>query len=147
MPRRCLVFRLGEDAYALDVLRVQEIRAYEPPAALPDAPDWVRGVISLRGAIVPIIDARARLGLSAAEDTRFAVIIVLDLLELCAGLLVDAASDVIELDPDRMHAAPVLAGAGRDSPVLGIYQLDERPIPLIDVRALLTGARLGQFAV
>ncbi len=103
-----LAFRVGEQEYAIDILRVQEIRGQTPITVLPQTPSHVRGAMNLRGAIVPVYDVRERFGLGATEYTRFSVIIVVAVGPRQVGLLVDAVSDVIDLAATDLEPPPDL---------------------------------------
>ena len=113
--RQILTFRLGEETYGLDILRVKEIRGWSPVTRVPQSPPQVLGVLNLRGAIVPIIDLRLRFAMSSAEFTPVTVIIVISVRTADGsrecGLVVDAVSDVVDLDEDAMRPAPQLAGS------------------------------------
>ena len=114
--RQILTFRLGEETYGIDILRVKEIRGWSPVTRVPQSPPQVLGVLNLRGAIVPIIDLRLRFDLEKAEFTPVTVIIVISVktaegaTKEC-GLVVDAVSDVVDLDEDALRPAPQLAGS------------------------------------
>jgi purine-binding chemotaxis protein CheW len=103
-----LTFRLGEQEYAIDILKVHEIRGYMPITVLPRTPSYVRGAMNLRGVIVPVYDMRERFGLGASEYHRFSVIIIVTLGERQVGLMVDAVSDVIDLREDQLEQPPDL---------------------------------------
>jgi purine-binding chemotaxis protein CheW len=103
-----LSFRVGEQEYAIDILKVQEIRGQTPITVLPQTPSHVRGAMNLRGTIVPVYDVRERFGLGTSEYTRFSVIIVVAVGPRQVGLLVDAVSDVIDLAPDQLEPPPDL---------------------------------------
>jgi purine-binding chemotaxis protein CheW len=98
-----LTFRLGGEEYGIDILRVQEIRSYEQPTRIANAPHFIKGVVNLRGVIVPIIDLRLKLGCDTAEYNAFTVVIVLNVKGRVVGAVVDSVSDVL-------HQARVLAG-------------------------------------
>jgi purine-binding chemotaxis protein CheW len=134
-----LTFRLGAEEYALDILKVQEIRNFEAATAIANAPAYVRGVVNLRGVIVPIVDLRMLLGLPQAEYTAFTVVIVLNLGDKTVGVVVDAVSDVTELGAEQIRPAPDFAGAMDTRYVLGLGTIDDRMLILADMERLLAG--------
>src|SRR5687768_11409893 len=107
-PNQCLTFRLGGQAYAVDILTVQEIRRYSPPTSLPDVPAYLCGVINLRGSVVPVIDMRIRFNLQHAID-RLTVIIVVSVYSRSVGLIVDEVTSVLKLLPEAVRPAPNLS--------------------------------------
>ena len=133
--REFLTFRLCDEEYAIDILQVREIRANEPVTRIAQAPRYVRGVINLRGTIVPIVDLRARFGLPAADAATLVTIIVcVD--ERLTGLVVDAVSDVAAVPPDQVRPAPTLRSAVDTTFIEGIALLDGRMLIVADVAAL-----------
>lgn len=101
-----LSFALGEEHYGVDILKVQEIRGYDSVTRLPDAPDYIKGVINLRGTIVPVIDLRLKLRLKEARYDAFTVMIVLNVEDRVVGIVVDSVSDVIPLNDDQIRPTP-----------------------------------------
>jgi purine-binding chemotaxis protein CheW len=136
-----LTFRLGAEEYALDILKVQEIRKYEAVTAIAGAPPYLKGVVNLRGIIVPVIDLRTLLGLPKADYTAFTVVIVLNLGRRTVGVVVDSVSDVTELRGEHVRPAPDMAGAVDIRYVLGIGTVEDRMLILADVETLLAGER------
>ncbi len=139
--REYLTFRLGAEEYALDILKVQEIRNYEAATAIANAPKHIRGVVNLRGVIVPIVDLRMLLGLANAEYTAFTVVIVLNLGRRTVGVVVDAVSDVTELAAEQIRPAPDFSGAVDTDYVLGLGTVENRMLILADIERLLAGER------
>jgi len=140
-----LTFALGEEEYGVEILKVQEIRGYDTVTRLPDAPDYIKGVINLRGTIVPVIDMRLKFHL-AAEYTALTVMIVLNVGERVVGMVVDSVSDVVRLGGEQIRAVPEL-GATIDRQFLtGIGTLDERMLILLDIERLMTSAEMGLVA-
>ncbi|MBP3955740.1 purine-binding chemotaxis protein CheW [Gemmata sp. G18] len=132
-----LTFLLQDEEYGLEILRVQEIRGYSKITPLPNSPREVKGVMNLRGTVVPIIDLRVRLGLREAEYTRFTVIIVVTVGAKIVGLVVDAVSDVLNVEAKEMVPTPDL-GAGVDTSFLnGIARTGERLVSLLNVDRLV----------
>ena len=141
-PGEYLTYRLGAEEYGVDIQKVQEIRSYEAPTRIPGAPSFIKGVVNLRGVIVPIVDLRMKLGCHDVEYNRFTVVIVLSVNGRVAGVVVDSVSDVIDLAPDAIKPPPELADAGGSDYITGIASVAERMLMLVDMDALL-GASLG----
>ena len=137
-----LTFRLGEEEYAIDILKVQEIRGYESPTTIAYAPPFIKGVINLRGIIVPIIDLRMQLGCGEAQYNAFTVVVVLNVRGHVIGAVVDSVSDVIELGEDVIMPAPSMNDAVRDF-ITGIACVESRMLILMDIEALLGSAVIG----
>lgn len=137
-----LTYRLGAEEYGVDIQKVQEIRSCETPTRIPGAPSYVRGVVNLRGVIVPIIDLRMKLGCEKAEYNPFTVVIVLAVHKRVVGCVVDAVSDVLDLAPDAIKPPPELADAHGAEFVTGIASVAERMLMLVDMDSLL-GSVLG----
>ena len=138
-----LTFRLGDEEYAIDILRVQEIRAREPITRLANMPAYLRGIIELRGAIVPIVDLRLKLGMPEAANDAFPVTIILDVGGQVIGAVVDAVSDVIRLAAEEVRAAPA-AGAAIDAACIrGVAPVEGRMLIVIDIARLMTTGGLA----
>lgn len=140
--REMLTFRLGDEEYGIDILRVQEIRGYEAPTRIANAPAHVKGVINLRGVIVPIVDLRLKFGLAEAGYDRFTVVIILNVGQRVVGAVVDSVSDVIEIAPDQVRAAPELEAGVDASHITGIGTLGERMLVLIDIERLMLSTQM-----
>jgi len=136
-----LAFRLCDEEYAIDILNVREIRAHEPVTRIAQAPGFLKGVINLRGAIVPIVDLRTRFGLPAAEVEAGTVVIILDMGADYIGVAVDAVVDVVALAKDDVRPAPTFEAAIDTSFIRGIAPVDGRMLIVADLAPLL------QFAV
>jgi len=106
-----LSFTLGNEQYGVDILNVQEIRGYDGVTRIPDAPECIKGVINLRGTIVPVMDLRLKLGLEHADYDAFTVMIVINYQQRVLALVVDSVSDVIALDPAHVRPPPELGSA------------------------------------
>ena len=132
-----LTFVLGEEEYGVDILRVQEIRSYDAVTRLPEAPDYIKGVINLRGIIVPVVDMRLKFRLPRAEYNALTVMIVLNVGGRVVGTVVDSVSDVVRLAGEQVRAVPEI-GATIDRQFLtGIGTLDERMLILLDIERLM----------
>ncbi len=135
--RQFLTFQLEDEEYGLEILRVQEIKGLPKITPLPNTPPEVKGVMNLRGAVVPILDLRTRLGLRAAEYTRFTVVIVVTVGPKVVGLVVDAVSDVLNVGAKEVVPAPDL-GAGVDTSVLtGMARAGDRLVSLLNIDRLV----------
>lgn len=142
-----LTFSLGRETYGIEILRVQEIRGYSPATPIPNSPSWVRGVMNLRGTIVPVVDLRAKLGLELAQYGRFTVIIVVNVGTRVIGLIVDAVSDVLSFSPEDVQPAPDLGGSGDGRFARGIAHVQEALVVLLDLERVLGGAELETTSV
>ena len=138
-----LTFRLGAEEYGIDILKVQEIRSYEPPTRIANAPAFMKGVVNLRGVIVPIVDLRLKLGCESAEYNSFTVVIVLNVHGRVVGAVVDSVSDVLELGSDTVKPAPEMNTAVDTSFITGIGSVNDRMLILMDIEALMSSADMG----
>ncbi len=142
-----LTFRLGAEEYGIDILRVQEIRSYEPPTRIANAPAFIKGVVNLRGVIVPIIDLRLKLDCPSAEYNGFTVVIVLNVRGRVVGAVVDSVSDVLELTREQIKPAPELRSSIDANFITGIGAVKsgdaERMLILMDIEALMSSAEMG----
>lgn len=132
-----LTFLLGGEEYGVDILRVQEIKAYAPATRIPNAPEHVRGVMNLRGVVVPVVDLRVRFALGKAEFDRFTVVVVVQVAGRIVGLVVDSVSDVLELEAEQIEAPPELGSRVDTSFIRGIARKGDRLAILLDLEALL----------
>ena len=135
-----LTFTLGSEEYAIDILKVQEIRGYEPPTLIANAPVFIKGVINLRGTIVPIVDLRIKFGLTGVEYTPFTVVVILNIAGRVVGVVVDSVSDVISLAPNQIRPAPDFSGTFDTKYILGLASLTERMLIVTDIERLMTSA-------
>jgi purine-binding chemotaxis protein CheW len=138
-----LTFRLGAEEYGIDILRVQEIRSYEAPTRIANAPAFLKGVVNLRGVIVPIIDLRLKLGCPSAEYNDFTVVIVLNVRSRIVGAVVDSVSDVLELGGEAIRPAPQLNATIDASYITGIGSVADRMLILMDIERLMSSADMG----
>ena len=132
-----IAFRVGDQEYCVDIMTVREIRGWTPATALPHAPGYVRGVINLRGSVLPIVDLAARLGLEAAEPTSRHVIIIAQIGEQIAGFLVDAVSDILTIQDGQMQPTPDVASETAKTFVQGVIALEGRMLRLIDLSLVI----------
>ena len=135
-----LTFTLGSEEYAIDILKVQEIRGYEPPTLIANAPPFIKGVINLRGIIVPIVDLRIKFNLGNIEYNPFTVVVILNISRRVIGVVVDSVSDVISLTPSQIRAAPDFSGSFDTKYIIGLTSLDSRMLIVTDIERLMTSA-------
>ena len=146
-----LTFRLGAEEYGIDILKVQEIRSYETPTRIANAPSFIKGVVNLRGVIVPIIDLRVKLGCEQIDYNDFTVVVVLNVRGRVVGAVVDSVSDVLELRRDDIKPAPELNASIDASFITGIGTIktgqgeseSERMLILMDIEGLMSSADMG----
>ena len=138
-----LTFRLGAEEYGIDSLRVQEIRSYEAPTRIANAPPFIKGVVNLRGVIVPVVDLRIKLNCEKVEYNGFTVVIVLNVHGRVVGAVVDSVSDVLELAGDLIKPAPEMNSTVDTSFITGIASVGERMLILMDIQALMSSADMG----
>ena len=141
--REFLAFKLGSEEYGIDILRVQEIRSYEPPTRIANAPAHVLGVVNLRGVIVPIVDMRVKFNLEQKAYDSFTVVIVLNIASRVVGMVVDGVSDVITLAPDQLRPVPQFNSAIDSEHLLAIGAVDERMLILLDIEKLMQSHGMG----
>jgi purine-binding chemotaxis protein CheW len=136
-----LSFTLDNEEYGVDILRVQEIRSWEPISRIPNVPHYEKGVVNLRGSIVPIIDLREKLGIKSAEYTLLTVVVVLQMNDnnktRTMGVVVDSVSDVINLDKTKIQDAPDFGAKVSNEFINGLVSVNERMVILLDVDKLL----------
>ncbi len=138
-----LSFRLGAEEYGIDILRVQEIRSFEAPTRIANAPAHLLGVLNLRGVIVPIVDLRLRLGMADAAYDGFTVVIVLNIGSRVIGVVVDAVSDVVGLGGEQLRPLPEFNSAVAAEHLMAIGSVGERMLILIDIDPLMADPGMG----
>ena len=138
-----LTFRLGAEEYGIDILRVQEIRSYEPPTRIANVPGFVKGVVNLRGVIVPIVDLRMKFGCPSHEYNSLTVVVVLNIRGRVVGVVVDSVSDVLELTRQHVKPAPEMSGSVDTRHITGIANVGERMLILMDIEALMASPEMG----
>lgn len=141
-----LTFRLGNEEYAIDILRVQEIRGYDEATRIANAPSYVKGVINLRGSIVPIVDLRLLFNLSDPAYDSFTVVIVLNVCDTVVGMVVDSVNDVVGIPAREIKPAPEFGGSMDMSFLAGIATLDQRMVILVDIERLAQGTALASLS-
>src|SRR5512133_1957112 len=139
-----LTFRLGSESYGIEILKVQEIRGYEQPTTIANAPPFIKGVINLRGVIVPILDLRVKFRLPDIKYDDFTVVIILNVASRVVGVVVDSVSDVLSLADDDIRAAPEFASTTFDTKyITGLATVEEGMLVMLDIEKLLTGADMA----
>ena len=142
-PREYLTFRLDQEEYGIDILKVQEIRGYEPPTRIAHAPSFIKGVVNLRGTIIPIVDMRLKFNCSKAEYNSFTVVIILNLRNRVVGIVVDSVSDVMELSAESIRPAPDIESVIDNDCIMGLGSVGERMLILLDIEKLMSGLDMG----
>ena len=140
--REVLVFVLGAEEYGVDILKVQEIRSYEKVTPIPSAPAYLKGVVNLRGIIVPVIDLRIKFGMADPRYDSFTVVVILRLAERVIGIVVDGVSDVVQLGENDVKAAPHLGSIVDGTFLAGLATKDDRMILLLDIEKFLSSGEL-----
>lgn len=135
--REFLAFKIANEEYGVDILRVQEIRSYEKPTTIANAPEHLKGVVNLRGVIVPIIDLRIKLGVGEVQYDHLTVVIVLNIGNRVIGVVVDGVSDVLTLEPSQLRPVPALDSNFDPDHILAIGSVDERMLILLDIEKFL----------
>ncbi|MBI3479051.1 MAG: chemotaxis protein CheW [Nitrosomonadales bacterium] len=136
--RELLTFTLGSEEYGIDILKVQEIRGYDAVTKIANSPEFIKGVINLRGIIVPIIDMRIKFKLGNVTYNEMTVVIILNIAKRVVGIVVDGVSDVIALSAEQIKAAPEFSGAMDTQYIKGLGTVDERMIIIVDIEKLMT---------
>jgi purine-binding chemotaxis protein CheW len=142
-----LSFRLGGEEYAISILKVQEIRGYDAVTRIASAPEYLKGVINLRGIIVPIVDMRIKFNVGTVTYDPFTVVIILNINKHTIGVVVDSVSDVVTLTPDQIKQAPEMGGNVANEFLQGLGTVGERMLILLDIDKLLSSEEMGLLAV
>lgn len=137
-----LTFTLGDEEYGIDILKVQEIRGYDAVTKIANAPAFIKGVINLRGAIVPIVDLRIKFNLGNIEYNEFTVVIILHVNSRVVGIVVDGVSDVIGLRDGQINPVPDLVASIDTRYLLGLGSINERMLILVDIERLMTSREM-----
>jgi purine-binding chemotaxis protein CheW len=138
-----LAFTLGNEEYGIDILRVQEIRGYEAVTRIANAPEFLKGVINLRGIIVPIVDMRIKFNLGTPTYDQLTVVIILNIGTRVVGMVVDSVSDVMTLLPEQVRPAPEMNTTFNDDFLIGLGTLEERMLILVDIEKLMSSPEMG----
>lgn len=140
-----LTFTLGTEEYGIEILKVQEIRSYEQVTKIANAPDFIKGVVNLRGIIVPIVDMRIKFRLGSADYTAFTVVIILNVAGRVVGMVVDGVSDVISLGDEQIRPAPDFSSSLDVKYITGLGAADQRLLILVDIERLMSGSDMALF--
>lgn len=132
-----LTFTLGVEEYAIDILKVQEIRGYDAVTTIANAPEFIKGVINLRGTIVPIVDLRIKFNLGKVEYTPFTVVIILNVGTRVVGIVVDSVSDVISMASQQVRPAPEFASGVDTDYIVGLATAGERMLIVVNIEKLM----------
>ena len=141
--REVLVFVLGSEEYGVDILKVQEIRGYEKVTPIPSAPDYLKGVVNLRGVIVPVIDMRVKFRLPDVRYDSFTVVVILRIAGRVIGIVVDGVSDVVHFAESAVKPAPQLGALVDSSFLAGVATQEDRMVLLVDIERLLSTGELN----
>jgi len=141
-----LTFTLGNENYALDILTVKEIRGYESVTKIANAPAFIKGVINLRGDIVPIVDLRIKFSVGDATYDEFTIVIVLHISNRIVGIVVDGVSDVVSLSKDQLRPPPDFGVTFDSRYLLGLATINEQMIILVDINELISSEEMGLFS-
>ena len=137
-----LTFALGHEQYGIEILKVQEIKGYLPPTAVPNTPGYIKGVMNLRGTIIPIVDLRAKLGLAETEYNQFTVIIVATIGSKVVGLIVDSVSDVLNIPQSDIQEAPEFGAAVDVRFIDGMAKAGEKIVMLLNMSKIIADGDL-----
>jgi purine-binding chemotaxis protein CheW len=143
--REYLAFRLGDEVYAIDILKVQEIRVFEAVTKLPGAPEYIKGVINLRGLIAPVLDLRVKFGFKEAAYGPFTVVVVLYVHDRLVAVVADAVIDVVALTEDEIKPPPEFATSVNVEYVMGLGASGDHMLILLDIEKLISSQELGLF--
>jgi purine-binding chemotaxis protein CheW len=138
-----LAFTLGGEEYGINILRVQEIRGYEPVTRIANAPAFIKGVVNLRGTIVPVVDMRIKLGLGEPTYDPLTVVIILNLGGRVVGMVVDSVSDVTTLSAEQLKPAPDISTSFDSDFLIGLGTLGDRMLILVDIDKLMSSSGMG----
>lgn len=141
--RELLVFTLGREEYGIDILKVQEIRGYEAVTRIANAPAFIKGVVNLRGSIVPIVDMRIKFGLGEPVYDAFTVVIILNIFQRTVGMVVDGVSDVIQLAEDELRDPPEFGSVVETTYIDGLGTKGERMVIIVDIERLMSSAEMA----
>jgi purine-binding chemotaxis protein CheW len=145
-PREFLSFTLGAEEYGIDILAVQEIRGYDAVTRIPDAPEYIKGLVNLRGTIAPVVDLRLRFKLGRADYDHLTVMIVLNVGGRVVGIVVDSVCDVVPLTAEQIAPPPAFGSTFDSSYLQGLASVSERMLILVDIEKLLGSADMALYS-
>ena len=137
-----LTFTLGKEEYGMEILKVQEIRGYDAVTAIANTPAFIKGVVNLRGIIVPIVDLRIKFNLGNVDYNETTVVIILNLSHRVVGVVVDSVSDVLTLTLEQIKAAPSLSASLETKYITGLGTIDQRMLILVDIEKLMSSREM-----
>ena len=140
--RELLTFTLGNEEYGIDILKVQEIRGYDAVTTIANPPEFIKGVINLRGVIVPIVDMRIKFKVGVPSYNEFTVVIIMNVLGRVIGMVVDGVSDVVALSGDQIKPAPEMGAAMDTDYITGLGTLNDQMLILVDIEKLMLGREM-----
>jgi purine-binding chemotaxis protein CheW len=146
VPSEYLTFTLGSEEYGIDILAVQEIRGYGQVTRIPEAPEFIKGLINLRGTIVPVVDLRLKFKLGSTEYDSFTVMVVLSVSDRIVGVVVDSVSDVLPLTDGQISPPPEFGSAFDTRYLKGLASVEGRMLIMVDIEKLLSSAELALYA-
>jgi purine-binding chemotaxis protein CheW len=138
-----LTFRLGREEYGIEILKVQEIRGWEQPTTIANAPEFIKGVINLRGTIVPVVDMRVKFNLGEPRYDQFTVVIILNVAGRVVGMVVDSVSDVVRLAAEQVRAVPEFSSSLDTRYITGLAAVEDRMLILVDIEKLMASADMA----
>ena len=141
--REYLAFSLGGEEYAVNILQVQEIRAYERVTRIANMPAFIKGVMNLRGAVVPVVDLRVRFNVGNADYGASTIVIVINIGPRTIGMVVDGVSDVVSVKASELRPAPQIAGVLTAEFLEGVAILDKRMLIIVDINGLMSSKEMG----
>jgi purine-binding chemotaxis protein CheW len=142
-----LTFVLGEEEYGIEILKVQEIRGYDAVTPIANTPNFIKGVVNLRGKIVPIVDLRIKFNLGKVVYDEFTVVIILNLSGRVVGIVVDGVSDVMALKDDQLREVPSLVTSIDTKYIVGLATVDQQMLILVDIEQLMTSQEMALLDV
>jgi purine-binding chemotaxis protein CheW len=142
-PLEFLAFTLGQEEYGIDIQKVQELRGYDAVTRIANAPSHIKGVINLRGIIVPIVDMRIKFNLDAPSYDEFTVVIILNLANRIIGMVVDSVSDVISMASEQIKPAPEMGSVLDAAYLIGLGTVNQRMLILVDIDSLMSSPEMG----
>jgi len=137
-----LTFTLGDEEYGIEILKVQEIRGYDAVTKIVNTPEFIKGVINLRGTIVPLVDLRIRFNLGQVNYNEFTVVIILNVGSRVFGIVVDGVSDVLSLQPSQINKVPEMVSTIDTKYLMGLGTVDNRMLILVDIEKLMTSQEM-----
>lgn len=140
-----LTFTLGEEEYGIDIQKVQELRGYDAVTRMANAPEFIKGVVNLRGIIVPIIDMRIKFNLGTPTYDAFTVVVILNVAGRVIGMVVDSVSDVITLMPEQVKPSPQMGTTLDADYLIGLGTRDQRMLILVDIEKLMSSREIGMI--